>query len=77
MLSRLGLLLFPFVYSLGAVIQLTKDNEHIMAETEVMIVNFYADWCRFSRQLHPIFVNTASLIAECKFQWLSRKFCIL
>lgn len=46
------------------VIDIGKDNENILSQTEVMLVNFYADWCRFSRQLHPIFVNTANVIRE-------------
>jgi len=28
------------------------------------LVNFYADWCRFSRQLHPIFVTTDTAMRE-------------
>ena len=46
------------------VIDIGKDNIDILSQTEVMLVNFYADWCRFSRQLHPIFVNTANVIRE-------------
>ena len=46
------------------VIDLTEENEHLLAETDVFLVNFYADWCRFSRQLHPIFVTTDTAMRE-------------
>merc|ERR1711937_822982 len=53
-----------FVAATVNVIDIGKQNENILEETEVVLVNFYADWCRFSRQLHPIFVNSANLIRE-------------
>ena len=53
-----------FVAATVNVIDIGKHNENILEETEVVLVNFYADWCRFSRQLHPIFVNSANLIRE-------------
>ena len=58
---------FTFVAATVNVVDIGKSNENILAETEVVLVNFYADWCRFSRQLHPIFVNTANVIREGEF----------
>ena len=57
-------LILNFVAATVNVIDIGKHNENILEETEVVLVNFYADWCRFSRQLHPIFVNSANLIRE-------------
>ena len=56
--------LLSFVAGTINVVDIGKGNEIIIAQTEVMLVNFYADWCRFSRQLHPIFVNTANVLRE-------------
>ena len=30
----------------------------------MMMVNFYADWCRFSRMLEPVFKDAAAKAAE-------------
>jgi len=32
-----------------------NTRTEVLAEDKISFVNFYADWCRFSRQLHPIF----------------------
>jgi endoplasmic reticulum resident protein 44 len=32
-----------------------NSRAEVLAEDKISFVNFYADWCRFSRQLHPIF----------------------
>lgn len=37
---------------------------YISASNELVIINFYADWCRFSAILKPIFENSAAKIAE-------------
>ena len=62
------MLIFTWVWLIGlitgAVVDLTKKNEEILEQTELFLVNFYADWCRFSRQLHPIFVNTETALRE-------------
>lgn len=29
------------------------------ASNEVVFVNFYADWCRFSQQLKPIYLEAS------------------
>ncbi|CAG5082488.1 Oidioi.mRNA.OKI2018_I69.PAR.g10140.t1.cds [Oikopleura dioica] len=47
-----------------AVLDLKSFNEKKLQEYEVVLVNFYADWCRFSRQLHPIFEQTATVLEE-------------
>ncbi|KAI9565825.1 hypothetical protein GHT06_009620 [Daphnia sinensis] len=46
----------------GAV-QLTADNfDSIIANTELVLINFYADWCRFSNMLAPIFDEAADKV---------------
>ncbi|KAH7702252.1 Thioredoxin family protein, partial [Aphelenchoides avenae] len=38
------------------VVPLTSSNvDSILAQNEVIFVNFYADWCRFSQNLKPIY----------------------
>ena len=32
--------------------------------TELVLVNFYADWCRFSNMLEPIWDGGADLVAK-------------
>jgi len=45
-----------FVLASAEVLKLTSSNRDVaLAEDKVSFVNFYADWCRFSRQLAPIF----------------------
>jgi len=47
----------------GAV-QLTAANfDTVLANTELVLINFYADWCRFSNMLAPIFDEAADKIA--------------
>lgn len=46
-----------------AVIDIRKDNiDAVVAQNDVVFVNFYAEWCKFSRLLAPIFEQTASKI---------------
>ncbi|XP_046642938.1 endoplasmic reticulum resident protein 44-like [Daphnia pulicaria] len=48
----------------GAV-QLTADNfDTIIANTELVLINFYADWCRFSNMLAPIFDEAADKVTS-------------
>jgi len=48
-----------------AVKQLSAANRaEVLAEDKISFVNFYADWCRFSRQLHPIFDAAASAMVD-------------
>lgn len=37
---------------------------HISADNELVIINFYADWCRFSNVLAPVFDEAADKVAE-------------
>lgn len=34
------------------------------AETEFVFINFYADWCRFSNMLSPIWDETAEKVEK-------------
>lgn len=49
----------PLVFGLACSTQVKQVNGNtrgeVLAEDKISFVNFYADWCRFSRQLHPIF----------------------
>ncbi|KAG9476058.1 hypothetical protein GDO78_002889 [Eleutherodactylus coqui] len=36
----------------------------VAGNTDVALVNFYADWCRFSQMLHPIFEEASNIIKE-------------
>ena len=38
--------------------------DYFSTETKMMMVNFYADWCRFSRMLEPVFKDAAAKAAE-------------
>ncbi|RWS09682.1 endoplasmic reticulum resident protein 44-like protein [Dinothrombium tinctorium] len=39
-----------------SVVQLTNSNfDHFVSKYELVFINFYADWCRFSQILAPIF----------------------
>jgi len=47
----------------GAV-SLTEQNfESVIANNELILINFYADWCRFSNMLAPIFDEAADKVA--------------
>lgn len=40
----------------ASVVQLNKDNfNQLSSSHEIVFINFYADWCRFSQILTPIF----------------------
>lgn len=48
----------------GAV-QLTSDNlDMTLASNELVFINFYAEWCRFSNILQPIFDEAADKVRE-------------
>lgn len=48
----------------GAV-QLKGDNvDMTLASNELVVINFYADWCRFSNILQPIFDEAADEVAK-------------
>ena len=38
----------------GAVVLDTKNIDEALAGSEFVFINFYADWCRFSNMLSPI-----------------------
>uniref|UniRef100_A0A7E4VF02 Thioredoxin domain-containing protein n=1 Tax=Panagrellus redivivus TaxID=6233 RepID=A0A7E4VF02_PANRE len=45
----------------GAVVSLTSDNiDSILQGNQVVFVNFYAEWCRFSQHLRPIFEEASN-----------------
>lgn len=38
--------------------------DDVLNNAGVALVNFYADWCRFSQMLHPIFEEASNLVRE-------------
>jgi len=64
------LLLFYYVFLFsnsvnGNAVQLNSENvDMTLASNELVIINFYADWCRFSEILSPIFEKAAAKVAE-------------
>ncbi|XP_042638170.1 endoplasmic reticulum resident protein 44 [Orycteropus afer afer] len=42
----------------------TENIDEILNNADVALVNFYADWCRFSQMLHPIFEEASNVIKE-------------
>ncbi|XP_050533415.1 endoplasmic reticulum resident protein 44-like [Daktulosphaira vitifoliae] len=48
----------------GALPLNSKNIDMTLASNELVIINFYADWCRFSGMLTPIFNEAANKIAE-------------
>ncbi|XP_026558150.1 endoplasmic reticulum resident protein 44 isoform X1 [Pseudonaja textilis] len=38
--------------------------DDVLNNADVALVNFYADWCRFSQMLHPIFEEASNIIKE-------------
>lgn len=62
-----GLLLSFLMFHLAAsnTVQIQSHNiDDILNHNELVLVNFYADWCRFSQMLKPIYEDTAKKIAE-------------
>eukprot|EP00041_Stephanoeca_diplocostata_P036423 m.1330613 g.1330613 ORF g.1330613 m.1330613 type:complete len:445 (-) comp24862_c0_seq7:3032-4366(-) len=51
--------------STGEVIALSDETfNELSKNTELMVVNFYANWCRFSQMLKPIYAQTASQLKD-------------
>ncbi|CAF1119775.1 unnamed protein product [Adineta ricciae] len=49
----------------GGAIQLTSSNiDSILSSYEVVFINFYANWCRFSQMLDPIYNELADKVAR-------------
>ncbi|XP_050436854.1 endoplasmic reticulum resident protein 44 isoform X2 [Adelges cooleyi] len=48
----------------GAIPLNSKNIDMTLASNELVIINFYADWCRFSGILAPIFNEAANKVAE-------------
>ncbi|XP_034950662.1 endoplasmic reticulum resident protein 44 [Chelonus insularis] len=49
----------------GGAVQLTqKDIDMTLASNELVFINFYADWCRFSNILAPVFDEAADKVRE-------------
>ncbi|XP_060084481.1 endoplasmic reticulum resident protein 44-like [Ylistrum balloti] len=49
----------------GEVVQLVSSNMNTIVSTnDVVFVNFYADWCRFSQILTPVFLEASNKISE-------------
>ncbi|XP_068094412.1 endoplasmic reticulum resident protein 44 [Hyperolius riggenbachi] len=49
----------------GEILNLESSNiDDILGNADVALVNFYADWCRFSQMLHPIFDEASNIIKE-------------
>lgn len=47
------------------IISLDRGNiDEILSNADVALVNFYADWCRFSQMLHPIFEEASNVIRQ-------------
>lgn len=51
-----------FVHS-GALQLTSKNFDSTLADHELVIINFYADWCRFSNILAPVFDEAADKVA--------------
>lgn len=51
--------------SASAAVQITPDNYVQLKDSKVVVlIDFYADWCRFSQQLRPIFEKAADELKE-------------
>ncbi|KAF7994532.1 hypothetical protein HCN44_004004 [Aphidius gifuensis] len=52
-------------YVEGGAVQLTSTNiEETLASNELVFINFYAEWCHFSKILQPIFDEAADEISK-------------
>lgn len=58
-------LVFAVIDVNGGALQITASNiDSILASNEIVFINFYANWCRFSQMLDPIFNEFAEKIAR-------------
>lgn len=52
-------------YVNGGAIQLSSSNiDSILSSNQVVFINFYANWCRFSQMLDPIYNELADKVAR-------------
>jgi len=66
-LALCSFLLLSYIYkvSYSSSVQLKSDNVNdILHHNELVFVNFYADWCRFSNLLAPVFDEAAALVQK-------------
>ncbi|XP_012282628.1 endoplasmic reticulum resident protein 44 isoform X1 [Orussus abietinus] len=55
----------PYSYVNGGATPLTQDNiSTTLVSNELVMINFYAEWCRFSNLLAPIFDEAADKVRE-------------
>lgn len=57
-------LLFNVIHSSSVIVLSNNNAESELEKAKVAFVNFYADWCRFSQMLKPIFEQTADILKE-------------
>jgi endoplasmic reticulum resident protein 44 len=63
--SILFFIFYYFSYVNGGAIQLTSSNiDSVLSSNEVVFINFYANWCRFSQMLDPIYNELADKVAK-------------
>ncbi|KAK7084105.1 Endoplasmic reticulum resident protein 44 [Halocaridina rubra] len=59
------MLVLQFTGIQGGALQLDSNNfDHIIGNNELVFINFYADWCRFSNILAPTWDEAADKIRE-------------
>ena len=65
LLLLLGLLLGLLGLCDSGALQLDSNNiEAVLEDNKLVFINFYADWCRFSNMLAPIWDETADRVAR-------------
>lgn len=65
MRAILFIVFYCLSYVNGGAIQLSSSNiDSILSSNEVVFINFYANWCRFSQMLDPIYNELADKVAR-------------
>lgn len=71
-----ALAFLAFVRAEGEPTQLTDETlDHFVNEYDVVMVNFYADWCRFCQQLRPAYEQASMLLGDSVNARLARVDC--